>query len=80
MATIEIRCPNCNKKAADTTKKSSQIITDCVRCAATFTYDNGNYTFKEPEDEARKRKFRRFNDKRRMAQASYQTRMNLRKK
>lgn len=57
---IDVRCPHCNRKVAETPYKSTVIEVQCGRCGCTYKLDNGNYTHKPPSDTIKRIKYNRF--------------------
>ncbi len=70
----EIRCPNCNKKTAESPDNNLVFITICVRCSCRFKYDYGTYSHEPPTDFAKRMKYDKYSN------VSYQDRMRLNKK
>ena len=71
---IDIRCPHCNKKAAETPNKNTIIMTVCTRCKCRYKYDNGVYKHESPTDMGSRMKYDKYKN------TSYQERMKLNKK
>ncbi len=71
---IDIRCPNCNNKVAESPDKNLVIMTICKRCHCRYNYRYGVYTHEAPDDMGKRLKY----DK--LGRRSYQDRLNLNKK
>jgi len=71
---IELRCPHCNKKSAESPDKNLVFITICPRCGSKFKYDYGIYSQEAPNDMAKRIKYDKYSNR------SYQDRMNYSKK
>jgi phage FluMu protein Com len=71
---IEIRCPHCNKKAADCSNKDVLLEVLCFRCRCTFKIDNGVYSHEPPKQKSFKERYEK------LKYLSYQDRLNLKKK
>jgi len=71
---IEIRCPNCNKKAGESPDNKLILMTICPRCKCRYKFDYGVYKQEPPTDMGNRMKYDKHTKK------PYQDRMNLNKK
>lgn len=71
---IEIRCPNCNKKAAESPDTNLKLMTICTRCKCRYNYNYGIYKYEIPTDMSQRFKYDKY------SKLSYQEKMNLNKK
>lgn len=74
---IDIRCPHCNRKVAETPYKSTVLEVQCGRCGCKYKLNNGKYSHEAPSDTVKRIKYNRFLNK---DKGSYQDRMKLNKK
>lgn len=71
---IEIRCPNCNKKATETAHIHVLLTTVCYYCSCKYIFKDGKYTHEPPRDYSKRLRYEKYK------KLPYQQRMNLNKK
>ena len=76
---MEIRCPNCGRKAGETDINSHVKIT-CQRCFIDFTLTKGVYKVVPTISASQIKKQERYESKKKMSEASYQSRLGIRRK